>query len=353
MYSAVHNVYSYSIPPPDDPICEGLSSDSENSIGAPGWLMEKYDKPPSVPLTECWLHISRGQERNKEVSPTVELPAFYTERAKYMDECDRWEAAFEPLHRKIKQSPESGLGVKADLLLALSRSMRIFLTSALETTAYSIDRHLPDFKLIVRLARRIITEAYQKDRKRPSYLTFDHGLIPCLHLVGKYCRDRVLRREAIALLRDMDCCEGVWDSNGLANLDQQMMEIEEAGVGTDFIPEWARTKVMRISMNAASSMTEIEFVRGSSKESQIIHFRDRGTRRDEHQAFQDPSTSSPPPSPQPTLCVEELEVVGFERTGNEDAPAVFNYETLIIDPNFGGQDFVIVDNIRSAQATFD
>jgi len=96
-----------------------------------------------------------------------------------------------------------------------------------------LDKHIPDFRRIVELARPIVKEQKRREVRRKPHFTFDTGLVPSLHVVGKFCRDRVIRREAIALLKEMNNVEEAWDSNGLAQMDEQLMEVEEAGVKTE------------------------------------------------------------------------------------------------------------------------
>lgn len=66
---------------------------------------------------------------------------------------------------------------------------------------------------------------------RPMYsFSLDFGIISPLSDVARLCRDPVLRRRAIQLLRLCPCREGLADSLWSARVCERVMELEEAGV---------------------------------------------------------------------------------------------------------------------------
>jgi hypothetical protein len=155
-----------------------------------------------------WCYNSQVNEILDQGFPELP-PEFRDEQKHYVEDLVRWEAAFASLRQKTKQATQSILSNKADMLLAQSITVRIILTSTIDTDGCAYDSHYEDFKLIIELSRSIVRQFYQGGAKRQPHFTFDHGILPSIHIVGKYCRDRVLRREAIALLRGMNCSESV------------------------------------------------------------------------------------------------------------------------------------------------
>lgn len=64
---------------------------------------------------------------------------------------------------------------------------------------------------------------------KPSF-SADLGIVPPLYVVATKCRDPVLRRQAIRLLRSSARREGMWDSELTARIAMWIAEVEEEGV---------------------------------------------------------------------------------------------------------------------------
>lgn len=77
----------------------------------------------------------------------------------------------------------------------------------------------------------------------------DLGIVPPLFVVATKSRDRVLRREAIRLLRSSARREGMWDSELVARIAMWVVEIEEEGEEEEF---W-KLQEHRASMASAAS----------------------------------------------------------------------------------------------------
>lgn len=61
----------------------------------------------------------------------------------------------------------------------------------------------------------------------PSF-PLNPGVVPSLYMTAARCRDPVIRREALQLLKACDRREGLWDSNVAAGIISKIIEIEEA-----------------------------------------------------------------------------------------------------------------------------
>ena len=189
-----------------------------------------------------------------------------SEQRKYAEEHERWTAAFADLYWKIQRSSNARLVTGAHMLAALCKSSQIALVGALDTDNCSFDDHLPEFQELVSISRLIIDA---KKGFSQSEFSFELGIIPGLHMVAKWCRDRTIRRQAIALLRRYDFREGVWDSLMMAEMDTRMMRLEEDGIETDHIPEHARVKFTNLAVNIVTKSAVIEYVRGSKKTGEL------------------------------------------------------------------------------------
>jgi hypothetical protein len=108
------------------------------------------------------------------------------------------------------------------------------------------DDFLPIFEQIVSLAESIsgidlsAKEVYQS---KPSF-SLDFGIVGPLYDVAARCRDPVIRRRAIAVLRATARQEGIWDGALVAHVADRVVEIEESGLGLvtncKDVPDWAR-----------------------------------------------------------------------------------------------------------------
>ena len=76
---------------------------------------------------------------------------------------------------------------------------------------------------------------YAASHIKPSF-SADLGIVPPLYVVATKCRDRVIRRQAIQLLKSSARREGMWDSELTARIGSWVAEIEEEGE-FPFIPE--------------------------------------------------------------------------------------------------------------------
>jgi hypothetical protein len=79
--------------------------------------------------------------------------------------------------------------------------------------------------------------------------SFDVGLVyPLLNLASN-CRDRRLRREAMETISGRAWREAGWVSQMCADTVLFLVEMEEDGVETDYIPEWVRARLTGIDAN--------------------------------------------------------------------------------------------------------
>jgi hypothetical protein len=72
---------------------------------------------------------------------------------------------------------------------------------------------------------------------------FDFGIVAPLFLTATKCRDRVVRRKAIKLLKAAPLREGVSDSIYCGLMGEWTMHQEELGIETGIIPENRRLKI--------------------------------------------------------------------------------------------------------------
>ena len=101
------------------------------------------------------------------------------------------------------------------------------------------DGQIEHFRAIVTLSQQFIDEVDAEAKTNRSLmldeasgvLDPDRAIIPSLFLTGCRCRDPFVRREAIAIMRRGRWREHVWDSTISAHIAENLMLLEETGLG--------------------------------------------------------------------------------------------------------------------------
>jgi hypothetical protein len=187
---------------------------------------------------------------------------YQLERKRYLEDIAHWSTAFSDLYSRLKRTTNKRQIMGAHTLYVKSKAMEMGVDSAMESGMCSHDKYFAHFREIVNLTREIVRI---KKTISQSDFTVEVGIIPSLHATAKWCRERNIRREAIALLRWYGSREGHWDSRIMADIDTCVMELEEEGIDTEYIPECARIRVLRITSDDGEGWANVEYMRGSPR----------------------------------------------------------------------------------------
>ncbi|KAK7408830.1 hypothetical protein QQX98_009016 [Neonectria punicea] len=113
----------------------------------------------------------------------------------------------------------------------------MLLTASMNNDEMNFDVFFLDFTDIVEKTRGLVLSSSTK-------FSVDIGVVPLLYYVALKCRHPQVRREAISMLTSAPRREAVWDSLGAACVLQEVMEVEERGLGEVYthadIPSSAR-----------------------------------------------------------------------------------------------------------------
>ena len=183
---------------------------------------------------------------------------------RYSAEIARWFGAFSLFYDGIKKEDDAKIWAAASLLKIHAKAMEVMLLSALFGNECSLDRFLPSYKEIVSTAKEIsMYSLYQSS----NYVSFDLGIVNPLRLVGKWCREPTLRREAIRILRESKPREGLYDGLVMAKVQEWVMTIEEEGIlENGFIPEESRAKITHVKIDLYKRTAELKCERLGRKE---------------------------------------------------------------------------------------
>jgi hypothetical protein len=128
------------------------------------------------------------------------------------------------------------------------------------------DPFIPVFEKIVNLAEEIISSD-SSDPAQPVFST-DIGIIGPLYGVVSRCRDPVIRRRAIDIMKAAPRQEGIWNSILVARVAERVVEIEEQGLGLVTccadVPDWARLSDVQPNFDAEHRRAVLSYSRRPS-----------------------------------------------------------------------------------------
>lgn len=189
-------------------------------------------------------HLSR---RNTQ-QPFVSGPTKFVGQADWLP---RWKMAFDKTLRSLARSITERDKRAADTLRMRALIFQIMMGIRKQHVTTSPDEMSWDcwhqtFADILALAERVCSAspATLSNSTRASF-TVDFGFVGPVYDTARVCRDPVIRRKAIRLLRAYPCREGLWDSLFAAASAERQMRLEESSIpgGIDQasdVPAWAR-----------------------------------------------------------------------------------------------------------------
>jgi hypothetical protein len=114
------------------------------------------------------------------------------------------------------------------LMRAHHRAVSIMVESLSVSSEMVYDQHVDSFRTLL---EECSAAAIPPVAAAVSFhFGFSLGLIPPLFLIATRCRDPVVRKEALAVLRSTHRSEGCWDSCSAALIAEYVVEIEERGL---------------------------------------------------------------------------------------------------------------------------
>lgn len=178
---------------------------------------------------------------------------------------NQWSAAFDAFLQTRGASLDDG-EKKGVAMLEIQQEIG-FLSLQLGRTYFDDqtlwDQFMPLFNQIVSLAAEIL-DFGSKTRRYPTF-SLDMGIVGPLYEVASRCRDPIIRRKAISLMKSRCMQEGVWNSILTAKVAERLVEIEEEGLGDvkncHDIPDWARLSFVAPIFDPAGRRAVIKYMR--------------------------------------------------------------------------------------------
>ena len=157
----------------------------------------------------------------------------------YSAEVSAWYRAFYPIWIMLPKTTRSTELLIAAMLMINCVALEIMVAAVAFPDQTSYDQVLPYFKEIVDLVETHVITIFEETKPADGGFLLDLGISCPLGLVAMRCRDRVIRRKAIAILKSW-FNEGPTDSVMVSNVGAFIMEIEEEGNESGIIPESSR-----------------------------------------------------------------------------------------------------------------
>ncbi|PVH89123.1 hypothetical protein DL98DRAFT_647709 [Cadophora sp. DSE1049] len=155
-------------------------------------------------------------------------PILFSELGRLRDNMAVWSSAFEDLKNRF--GLESG-HLRSLVLLELQHFYAHLLLSTCQTTKEVLcDSFNQLFYKVIQLAKRYLDLQSAKSSAVPIF-ALDSGIIPALYLTAYKCRCPRIRREAISLMVQAPCQEGMWDGKMIAKFMTKVVELEERRAG--------------------------------------------------------------------------------------------------------------------------
>lgn len=129
------------------------------------------------------------------------------------------------------------------MLRVLAIEDRIIAAGCLYSETSFYDQFLPEFEQMLSICRYVLDAEDPADRLLSVAL--DEGLLRPLWFVVTHCRDSRLRRNALALLKQLPASQGAWHVDAMTKAAEKCIMIEETGCTKkhpqcEDIPEWRR-----------------------------------------------------------------------------------------------------------------
>jgi hypothetical protein len=144
---------------------------------------------------------------------------------------DRWQANYRQLLEKgaATQTEHDKLG--ANLIHAVSITLKLWLAAALSPNETAWDQYKDDYEKIVSLSQTLVLEVNSSSKDPSKHFSFEMGIIAPLHFVAWKCRWPHVRRKALALLKASPRRECLFESYDSCAVFTRVMLVEEEYLG--------------------------------------------------------------------------------------------------------------------------
>ena len=221
----------------------------------------------------------RGDEDNMDITSIQGLcDTWATDYQNFAATIEQWSIAFQAFLRKASNHLDTRELQAAYILEIHYIFLRMYTRSWIEplnvksrkgwldccNNQMAWDHFLPLFDRIISLASLIVDSSctYHGSNSR---FCLDSNVVAPLYAVAHRCRDPLIRRKAVSLLRKSHRQEGIWDSMMAMKAAEIVIAIEEEGFGNVTscadIPDWARICDVKVNFDTEGRVGTLNFSR--------------------------------------------------------------------------------------------
>jgi hypothetical protein len=205
------------VTPPINTITDGSQTQMTNIADARQILYEAID--PSVRF------IRSAGRRAEQFELTVND---FIDQVKLQNALESWRADFHELLIELNKEGKSPKKEPVNLLIMQYLVVHTWLMVCTTAEETAIDLYTPALQEIVNLGGEITMDRAANDTPPP--LSFDMQMIGPLYYTAVKCRDPVIRRQALNLLKLAPRREGLWNAHHAYVTAKRIIEIEEKGL---------------------------------------------------------------------------------------------------------------------------
>lgn len=166
---------------------------------------------------------SLAQSKYEHIAGEEEVQALLGLRQRFVN----WDRSYAELLKTTAETDRNSR--RALVLLVQRRWFNVVIRTALLTHQCAFDEYMDDFVFIVCSGERLLAQV-PNDLADPKLETFslEEGITAACYYVASRCRNPVLRRDAIKLLREGPARQGIWNSRLFAEVGDKIVEYEES-----------------------------------------------------------------------------------------------------------------------------
>ncbi|KAL9624388.1 MAG: hypothetical protein Q9160_001350 [Pyrenula sp. 1 TL-2023] len=194
-------------------------------------LFEKYlpGSPPS-----SFQSLDEAQEAFEELYNSLnhylslhpEQIHLTPRHTKYVYYFNMWSAKFNAFQQSCqKRSTDKQMRRGIAILQIWQKMLTVRLSYDYDAPEAAYDEHMADFASIVALAELAVQ--LQARDGHPLKFSISTGVVPPLYMAATRCRDPLIRRRAVSLLRQCNNRDGLWASNVVAPVAERIVQLEE------------------------------------------------------------------------------------------------------------------------------
>ena len=208
----------------------------------------------------AWVRYLLHWDHSMTPLESVEATAREAEAREFLSQ---WKTAFDGFRPKPGGLREKEfLRTESLLLRAHHHALSIMVTCLGSNSEMVFDDYVETFKILL---DECSAAAIPPSSSTTFHFGFSLGLIPPLFLLATRCRDPIVRKSAISVLKSLHRSEGQWDSCSAAQIAEYIINIEERGLtvihSVSDVPSFSRVRLLGAQVDYPNQQLVLRILR--------------------------------------------------------------------------------------------